>query len=682
MCIPNDCSMKNFLLSTLLTVFALYAWAQPSKINHGLAFNPSLKPFYHGVASGDPLSNKVIIWTRVTPEADSIIHVKYYVATDTSFNNIVKSGETKTELNLDYTVKVDVDGLSPGTTYYYYFKAIGETSAIGRTKTVPEGDNINSNLKFAVVSCNNYEGGFFNAYGRISERHDIDAVIHLGDYIYEYKPGAYRSASLKNRSLLVPPNEIINEADYRLRYSLYRLDPDLQSVHQQHPFITIWDDHESANDSYLDGAENHTESTEGSWALRKAFAKKVYFEWMPIREHPNQKIYRKISYGSLMDLFMLDTRMEGRDKQAVHFDDIDAGRKMISQEQFNWLIDGMKASNAKWKVIGNQTIISGYNVGFAAAATGNPFAATNIDSLRKFEDNFNDDWRSYTTQRAAVIDSIKNKKINNVIIVTGDSHCSWAFDVTKTPALYPVAAYSNLPQPSPTYNRLSGAGSVAVEFGTPGISSQNFDEILDSVSALGFQYQINTAVKIPVLGDVYYNPHLKYVDLVQQGYMMLDIKKDSSQADFYYVNVKDSSSKVLTTGNASGKGARVINEQNKIKIINTLSPAKAILDIPAPGKRKVIAGVNENESLIAIFSLYPNPATNYVLLNYGVAHNATVETEILDANGKKVKRINKPASLSFGNYVQEIDVTDLKSGVYFVKITTNNNSVLRKLVVQ
>ncbi|MBC7387917.1 MAG: T9SS type A sorting domain-containing protein, partial [Opitutaceae bacterium] len=236
---------------------------------------------------------------------------------------------------------------------------------------------------------------------------------------------------------------------------------------------------------------------------------------------------------------------------------------------------------------------------------------------------------------------------------------------------------------------------------TPGISSQNFDETLPLNNALGLQYQMNNPfslgqvglakTKIDTMagntGFVYYNPHLKYVDLVQQGYMMLDVKKDSTQADWYYVNILDSTSKAETTGQIGPfkspyKSAVVSNAANKLKMSTSVSAAKAKLDIPAPKKPMVITGLNEQESLTAIFSLYPNPATNFVLLNFGTAHSALLEMEILDSNGKRVKRISKPTSISAGNYVQEIDVSDLKAGIYFVKLTTNGKPVTRKLIVQ
>jgi len=253
-------------------------------------FNTELKPFYHGVASGDPLPDAIVIWTRVTPEEElPIIEVKWEISTDKAFGNIIQSGLFTTDPERDYTVKIDVSGLDSGYQYYYRFQALGSTSITGKTKTASQDA---AELNLAVVSCSNYEWGYFNAYGDIARQSDLDAVVHLGDYIYEYGPGKYGDTTIGRFNL--PAKEIITLPDYRTRYSLYRLDEDLRNAHSSHPFINIWDDHEIANDSYQDGAQNHQED-EGSYEDRKAAAVKAYYEWLPIRE--NGELYRSFQYG-------------------------------------------------------------------------------------------------------------------------------------------------------------------------------------------------------------------------------------------------------------------------------------------------------------------------------------------------------------------------------------------------
>ena len=236
-------------------------------------------PFYHGVASGDPLSNKVIIWTRVTPiDFSQSISGTYKVAKDSLFNNVVSSGNFNTDYTSDFTVKIDVGGLNPNTFYFYQFQTNGKKSPIGRTKTIPVG-NID-NMRFAVVSCANLESGYFNAYKAINQRNDADAIIMLGDYIYEYEEGYYDPNSNVPRDL-EPSNEVISLADYRMRYSSYRLDRSLQQLHQNYPWICVWDDHEFANNAYKDGAQNH-DSNEGNWYDRKEYAKKHISNGYPL----------------------------------------------------------------------------------------------------------------------------------------------------------------------------------------------------------------------------------------------------------------------------------------------------------------------------------------------------------------------------------------------------------------
>ncbi len=254
-----------------------------------LTFDEKLKPFYHGVASGDPLTDRVIIWTRVTTDIDSDVEVDWLMATDKELKNIVKNGKSNTNQAKDYTVKIDVTGLNSYTTYYYQFSAFGNKSLIGRTKTAPsKNDNVDK-LRIAMISCVNYQWGFFNAMERIAERNDLDAVVHLGDYFYEYSDEYYKHPNLTNRKHL-PAEETIELAEYRVRFSQYRLDPMLRKMHQQHPMIATWDDHETTNDSWMGGAENHNSATEGDWNLRVQNSINAYDEWMPIRNVENKKI--------------------------------------------------------------------------------------------------------------------------------------------------------------------------------------------------------------------------------------------------------------------------------------------------------------------------------------------------------------------------------------------------------
>ena len=518
--------------------------------------NPSLlaqdlsntdQPFQHGVASGDPLTDRVIIWTRVTPRSEDSIEVEWRVSTDPSLTDVVRSGIFTTGAHRDYTVKVDVDGLLPGVTYYYGFTALGKTSLVGKTKTAPSA--MADQVKFAVVSCSNLQHGYFNSYGRIADRTDLDAVIHLGDYIYEYSATGddfYGAASLRDNGerLHAPDKEIITIEDYRTRYAQYRMDPDLMRAHQQHPFILIWDDHESANDAYEDGAENHQED-EGDWTDRKAIAKQVYDEWMPIRSDLNEfPLYRTISYGSLLDLIMLDTRLEGRDEQIGNAADpalYSTERTILGPVQKDWFFDQLASSDATWKVVGNQVIFSEFNVWWAA----NP-ADPVLNSPLVLESVFLDIWDGYPSEREEIIDFIAGVEseapIDNVVILTGDFHSTFGFDVSKRPAPLSgsdpaIAVVLDAPVPvQPTYNPETGAGSVAVEFATPSVTSANFDENLPPPVAALFQFQINNPLPEdsgPVAG-INPNPHMKYTDLNRHGYFILDITPDHAQADWYF----------------------------------------------------------------------------------------------------------------------------------------------------
>lgn len=672
-------SMKKQIIYSLLILLLGTGnlFAQQTKLtsynrslakNGSLSFDPKLKPFYHGVASGDPLTDKVIIWTRITPDSGNFSPktVNWKVATDTSFLNIIKSGSVIADSSKDYTVKVDVTGLQPGTSYYYIFGYNGYYSLIGRMRTASTDAN---HLKFAVVSCNNYEAGFFNGFKKIAERNDIDAVIHLGDYIYEYEPKGYGDSNTGR--FVEPQKEIISEGDYRTRYSVYRLDADLRTAHQQQTFISIWDDHESSNDSYVDGAENH-QTNEGDWQLRKAISKKVYFEWMPIREAADNKIYRKISYGNLMDLIMLDTRLEGRVKPPVNFDDVDMPvRTILGSTQYNWFIDQLSTSTAKWKIIGNQVLFSDMNVGFGAVdAQGQP-AITNIAAIRAVENLFIDNWESYPTERNAILDSIQNKGIKNTIFLTGDSHASWSFDLNKKPVNYPNPLVLNLPTPSAGYNPATGAGSVGVEFATPSITSANFDEAVGAAATAQFEFAINNP--IPGVGSVIYNPHLKYVDLDRHGYFVLDLKNDSAQADYFYLDTI----RISSNNEVFNRGVATANNSNRITSVSNIPATnKTTQQIAAPKTPPTkITGLNNKiKDEAVVIMVYPNPTSNEITFNYALNTKSQSELQLFDVRGLNIKTV-KIGTQNSGIYSTEIDVSNLPVGVYYYHFISNGTVV-------
>ena len=304
---PRNIS-RRALLTRFLPVSAALGVA-PS-----FAQKPTTIRFEHGVASGDPVQTAVIIWTRVSG-ADAPVDVQWEVAADDAFTDPVKEGVVRTDSRRDYTVKVDVDGLVAGQEYFYRFKASQTLSPTGRTKTLPTGAL--SSFKIGVCSCANYPAGYFNAYGDMAAQPDLDLVIHLGDYIYEYHAEGYASAGAEALGRVSDPRtEVISLADYRLRHAQYKSDPNLQKLHAALPFILSWDDHETANDGWRAGAENHNDE-EGDWQQRKAVSLQAYYEWMPIRE-PDQRAldqqWRAFEIGDLATLIMLETRLSARDK--------------------------------------------------------------------------------------------------------------------------------------------------------------------------------------------------------------------------------------------------------------------------------------------------------------------------------------------------------------------------------
>jgi len=451
--------------------------------------------FQHGVASGDPLTDAVVIWTRITTDSDEPVTVWYEVSRDKAFTRRVTVGEFVTDGDVDFTAKIDVDGLRPGQTYYYRFMALGRTSVMGRTRTAPSGPV--SRVRFGVCSCSSLAHGYFHGYRELARNPDLDAVLHLGDYIYEYPSGRYG-----NVRPYEPTHAIVSLDDYRTRYAQYRRDPDLQDAHRQHPFVTIWDDHESADNSWRDGANNHNESTEGPWAARKAASQQAYHEWMPIRDDgDDERIWRTLRYGNLLDLIMLDTRLWGRDEEASVGDRDTMGdpeRTIMGFDQEDWFFEQLRSSTARWRIVGQQ-VMFGHLLTEVGVDENGVGSATNTDQ-----------WDGYVGSRDRVYDVIAGETpVDNVVILTGDIHSSWANDLVRRPD---------------DYNPETGEGSVAVEFVTPGITSPGFPAAL-APGAQNFTRQSN--------------PTIRWNELTSRGFIQLDVTEARVQADWYHYNADD-----------------------------------------------------------------------------------------------------------------------------------------------
>jgi alkaline phosphatase D len=483
--------------------------------------------FQHGVASGDPLTDRVILWTRVTPAtALASVAVTYVVATDPGLTQVVVRGSTKTNPARDNTVKVDALGLHANTTYYYQFLALGSASPIGRTKTIPQGST--SSLRMAVVSCSNYAYGWFNVYGRIAQRADLDLVMHLGDYIYEYGAGQYGSARTPE-----PATETVSLQDYRLRHAQHKRDVDSQAMHRQHPLVAIWDDHEVANNSNKTGAENHQPDTEGSWDARVAAALQAYYEWMPVRPvdvaNP-RKNNRYYAYGDLVDLIMLEERLNARSPQlldTVHatpfgagFAQSDAGygdptRALLGADEQNWLANRLRTTPSRWKMLGQGVMFAQLKgVGAANAAGGGYFLNS-------------DQWDGYQPERDRVYAVLKGDAINapvdNVVVLTGDIHSSWAADLTQDP--------NNPDVTTGGYNPFTGEGSRAVEFVGTSVTSPGIDTDTSGAIAAGLRF---------------YNPHFKYINLTRRGYMLMDVNPQRVVGEWWHVDTVAAPSNIET----------------------------------------------------------------------------------------------------------------------------------------
>ncbi len=499
--------------------------------------------FGYGVASGDPTATAVIIWTRATPPtvgggAPAIpgsgrghpLPVTWQLARDPLFRTIVAQGREVTSASSDHTVKIDVTGLTPYTGYYYRFRALGQTSQVGRTRTAPDVEGEVRALRLALVSCSNYTGGYFTAYRAIAARDDLDFVLHVGDYIYEYGNGEdrYGPPTLIGERDNVPSEETIELADYRLRHALHKADPDAKLAHRRHPWITIFDDHEVANNAWATDAENHTPGEEGAFLVRRARAYRAYLEWMPLRlpeqrevPHRGIRFFRRFTFGALGDLSVIETRQnrsaqidvppfstkgggfipEGAPGLA------DPSRHLPEPEQLRWLTDGLTGGDTPWHLVGNQTIFS--PIRFPGDTLGVP-GTTLVNS---------DQWDGYQADQATVISELAAAPAGagDAVFLTGDIHSSWAIDVPADRLTYP------------------GDGqSVGVEFVCPSVTSDGFYEVFTGGAPTPDTVELGLAtVAAAEVGLQATNPWVRYLDGVGHGFTVVDVTPRRVQADFY-----------------------------------------------------------------------------------------------------------------------------------------------------
>ncbi|MFG2144614.1 alkaline phosphatase D family protein [Streptomyces sp. NPDC048696] len=480
---------------------------------------PTAPAFLHGVASGDPLPDGILLWTRVTPVPEAVpgsgkgpdTDVTWEIAEDKGFGRIVAKGTTTATAASDHTVRADVRGLRPATSYWYRFTAGATVSPVARTLTAPATDATAANVRFGVVSCSNWESGYFSAYRHLAARSDLDAVLHLGDYIYEYATGIYPAAKYVVRQHQ-PTHEIISLADYRTRHGQYKSDADTQAMHHAHPMIAIWDDHEFANDAWNGGAENHTPGAEGDWSDRVAAAKQAYFEWMPVRPSIAGTTYRRIQYGKLADLHLLDLRSFRSQQAKVGSGKVDdPDRTITGRAQLDWLKSGLSQSRAAWKLVGNPVMISPVAFGSLPAELTAPIAE--LLGLPREGIAINvDQWDGYTDDRRELLSHLVDNGISNTVFLTGDIHMAWANDVPVKAGTYPLSK------------------SAATEFVVTSVTSDNLDDTLH-VPAHTVSLVAAAAVKAA-------NRHVKWVDMDGHGYGVLDVTAQRSQMDYYSLSDK------------------------------------------------------------------------------------------------------------------------------------------------
>ncbi|MDB5946513.1 MAG: Alkaline phosphatase [Ramlibacter sp.] len=485
----------------------------------------SQERFGYGVASGDPLSDRVILWTRVNGVSTSITTVQWEVASDAAFTTLVASGSADTGPDRDFTVKVDATGLQPATRYWYRFRQGTEVSTTGRTRTLPVGDV--GQVRMAIFSCAAFPLGQFHVYADAADRGDIDVALHLGDYIYEtgLSDVEQAAAALLGRKI-EPRGELVSLSDYRARYAHYHTDVDLRNMHAAMPVIAVWDDHEIVNDTWRNGAGGHDPATEGDFATRRGFAAQAWREWLPVRlpDPANPlKIYRSFQFGKLATLHMLDTRVIARDAPIGRDAYLagaanDPNRQLLGQEQQDWLTAGMTGSTATWQVLGQQVLFGRMQIPLSvfddftqsriddylsaldkAPAARTPAQQALVDQAKIPHDL--DTWDGFPAAREKVLAAAKALD-KNLVVVSGDSHNAFASDLRDA------------------------SGQVdGVEFAGPSVTSTGLEiEHTD----IGRQFLADSFVRMM--------PDLRFAETSHRGYVLLTLTPQAARADYIFVS--------------------------------------------------------------------------------------------------------------------------------------------------
>jgi alkaline phosphatase D len=486
------------------------------------------KGFTHGIASGEPSQGSVLLWTRYVGSGN--VKLTAEISDSPDFAGASIAGEVEALVDRDHIAKITVQGLDPNHWYFYRFIAPdGSKSAVGRTRTLPEGAT--PKFTIGVVGCSNLPFGYFNAYAHAAQNAELDLMVHTGDYLYEYPAGTYPSKeeALAGRTLN-PVSEIVQLADYRLRYAAYRSDPDLQRIHQVLPMIAMWDDHEFANDAYKDGAENH-DSSEGDWETRKRVAERVYREWMPVSdmEYGNPR-WSEYQIGDLATIFMTESRIGARNEPVdlvaalrgqqdiqkaleTFRDDVwqDPEREMIGREQEAWLASAMqrsKASATNWQVWSQQCVMGelklpqeaiNWVADDAPAFAKQRLAVGAMAAKIGLPINF-DSWDGYPQARERAL-SVAQQADADLIVLSGDSHNAWAFDL------------------------VTSNGAVGVEFGGHSVTSPGIESYLTGA---------NPDVAATALTET--NPQLRWTDTAHRGYMTVTLTPERATSTWHFLD--------------------------------------------------------------------------------------------------------------------------------------------------